>query len=172
MTAIYGLYPDPDSAERAFQSLRRPSDGIEVGDNDIVILSSEPFEEYDFGRRHHRTVMPWLAALGGLLGGALGFLFVSYTQRAYPLPTGGMKIVSLWPDGVITYELVMLSSILATLVTLLITARSPRRSRKLYDPQVSEGKILVGVVNPAEASRSALERALREAGASSVISCQ
>ncbi|HEV2178056.1 MAG TPA: quinol:electron acceptor oxidoreductase subunit ActD [Terriglobia bacterium] len=171
MTAIYGLYPDPGSAERAFQSLRRPPDGVDVSDNDIVILSSEPFEEYEFGRRGHRTVMPWLAALGGLAGGLLGFLFVSYTQRAYPLPTGGMKIVSLWPDGVITYELIMLSAILTTLVTLLITARSPRRSRKLYDPQVSEGKILVGVVNPAEASSAGLERMLRDAGASSVVSC-
>lgn len=63
--AIYGLYSDPDSAQRAVDSLR----GAEVEARDITVISSEPFEEYEFGRMDHRTPMPWLAALGGLIGG-------------------------------------------------------------------------------------------------------
>src|SRR6516225_9191996 len=128
MKAVYGLYPDPDSAERAVELLR----GANVDDRSIVVLSSEPFDEYEFGRRDHKTIMPWLAALGGLVGGASAFAFVAFTQKVYPLPTGGMPIVSLWPNG----------------------------------------KILIGVVNPAEGLRGAAEQALRNAGAESVVSRQ
>jgi hypothetical protein len=166
MKAVYGLYPDPDSAQRAVDLLR----GANVEDRSIVVLSSEPFDEYEFGQREHRTIMPWLAALGGLVCGLGAFAFVAFTQKAYPLPTGGMPIVSLWPNGIITYEFTMLGAVLATLVTLIITARSPRESAGLYDPEVSKGKILIGVVNPAKGLRGAVEQALRNAGTESVVS--
>lgn len=164
MKAVYGLYSDPDRAQRAVDSLR--SGGIP--DRDITIISGEPFEEYEFGRRDHRTPMPWLAALGGLLGGGSGYLFSSLTQRAYPIPTGGMPIVAQWTNGIITYELTMLGAILMTLVTLLITARLPDWTSRLYDPAVSDGCILIGVVNPPDDSRDEIERRLREAGTTAV----
>ncbi len=159
--AIYGLYADPDSAQRAVDSLRRA--GIE--ERDLAVLSSEPYDEYEFGRIGHRTHMPWLAVLGGLLGGATGFLLSSLTQKLYPLPTGGMPIMPFWSNGIVTYELTMLGAILMTLVTLLFTARLPDWRGRLYDPEVSEGRILVGAVNPAEDSRVELQRRLGEAGA-------
>ena len=165
MKAVYGLYPDPDSAERAVDLLHDAN----VEDRSIVVLSSEPFDAYKFGRREHKTIMPWLAALGGLVSGSSAFAFVAFTQKAYPLPTAGMPIVSLWPNGIITYEFTMFGAILATLVTLVITARSPRESAKLFDSEVSKGKILVGVVNPAEGLRGAVEEALRNAGTESVV---
>jgi hypothetical protein len=167
MKALYGLYPDPDSAQRAVDLLRDAN----VEDRSIVVLSSEPFDEYEFGRRDRKTIMPWLAALGGLVGGVSAFAFVAFTQRAYALPTGGMPIVSLWPNGIITYEFTMLGAILTTLITLIISARSPRESARLYDPEVSNGKILIGVVNPLEASWVEVEEALRSAGAPSVVRC-
>jgi hypothetical protein len=182
MNALYGLYPDPDSAQRAVDALRATGGplgpqagfGQPVPDADIVIVSSEPFESYEFGRRDHRTLMPWIAALGGLLGGIGGFWLAAFTQRAYALPTGGMPIVSLWTNGIVAYEMTMLGAILATLVTLLVTTRLPHWSHKetIYDPAVSEGKILVGVTNPHARARSELERRLREAGAEKVVSSQ
>jgi hypothetical protein len=159
--AVYGLYSDPDSAQRAVNALR----GAEVELRDIAVVSSQPFDEYEFGRRDHQTPMPWLAALGGLAGGTGGFLLAVLSQKAYPLPTGGMPIVALWPSGIVTYELTMLGAILTALLTLLVTARLPDWRAGLYDPAVSDGKILVGVVNPREDSRVELERRLREAGA-------
>jgi hypothetical protein len=166
MKAVYGLYPDPDSAQRAVDLLR----GLDVEDRSIVVFSSEPFHDYEFGQPGDKTIIPWLAVLGGLVCGASAFAFVAFTQKMYPLPTGGMPIVSLWPNGIITYEFTMLGAVLATLVTLILAARSPRESASLYDPEVSKGKILIGVVNPAEGLRGAVEQVLRNAGTESVVS--
>ena len=159
--AIYGLYSDPDSAQRAVDAACDTG----VDPRAIVVISSEPFEDYAFAQFDAQTPMAWVAALGGLVGGLSGYSLATLTQQAYPVPTGGMPIVSLWPNGIITYELTMLGAILATLSTLLVAARLPDGRKQLYDPEVSAGKILVGVVNPPAEARPELENRLREAGA-------
>ena len=169
MNAIYGLYPDPDSAQRALNLIERAQGELGISDGDIAVLSGEPYEEYGFGQRNHKTRMPWLAALGGIVGGLSGWWFVSFTQKSYPMISGGMPLVTKWPDGIITYELTMLGAILTTLFTLLITARIPDwRGRKLYDPAISSGKILIGVTNPPAKAREELGKRLRAAGAEEV----
>jgi hypothetical protein len=164
MSAVYGLYPNPDSAQRAVNLLRAA--GVES--RDIAVVSSEPHEEFDFGKRDAHTSMPWLAALGGLIGGLSGYALAVLTQRDYPLITGGMPLVAKWPSGIVTYELTMLGAILSTLATLLITARLPDWKPRLYDPAVSAGNILIGVVNPAPQLRVEVEKKLREAGSGEV----
>jgi len=169
MNAIYGLYPDPESAQRALNVLERSQNEMGFSGRDIAVLSGEPYEDHGFGQRDHKTRMPWLAALGGLVGGLSGFWFVSFAQKSYPMISGGMHLVTLAPDGIITYELTMLGAILTTLITLLVTARIPDWSgRKLYDPAISNGKILIGVTNPPAAARDELEKRLRAAGAETV----
>ena len=166
MNAVYGLYPDPDSAQRALNVLERAENELGYTDGDIAVLSGEPYEEYGFGQRDNRTRMPWLAVLGGGVGGVSGWWFVSFTQKSYPMISGGMHLVTKWPDGIITYELTMLGAVLTTLLTLLITARIPDwRERKVYDPAISNGKILIGVTNPPEKAREELGKRLRAAGA-------
>jgi hypothetical protein len=56
----------------------------------------------------------------------------------------------------------MLFAILAAVVTLLVTARLPGRRPALYDPEIMDGKILIGVENPPDAA--AVERALSAPG--------
>lgn len=169
LKAIYALYSEPDSAERAFNSLRVLASDLGIETRDIAVESSEPFDEHAFGRPETETHMPWLAVLGGVIGATSGFWLASWTQRAYPIPTGGMPIVTLWTDGIITYESTMLGAILVTLFTLLVSAGLPSFRRRLYDPEISNGKILIGVINPPEGSRVDLEKALRDAGAERVI---
>ncbi len=172
MNAIYGLYPDPDSAQRAFHVLERAQSELGFQDRDIAVLTGEPYEEYDFGQCDNVTRMPWLAALGGLVGGLSGWWFVTFSQKSYPMISGGMHLVTKWSNGIITYELTMLGAILTTLVTLLITARIPDwRGRKLYDPAISNGKILIGVNNPPENAREELGKRLSAAGAEVVKEC-
>ena len=59
----------------------------------------------------------------------------------------------------------MLFAILASVLTLLVTAGLPGRRGAIYDPEVTDGKILVGVANPRDTA--AIERALGVAGATS-----
>ncbi len=165
MRVLYGLYPDPDSAQHAVDALRSGGATPGFDARHIAVVSSEPFDGYDFFKQNHRTIMPWIAALGGLVGGVAGFALAAYTQTVYPIPTGGMPIVPFYADGIITYEMTMLGAILATLVTVLFTARLPNWSRRLYDPEVTDGKILVGVINPPETARAAVEEKLLGAGA-------
>ena len=158
--ALYALYSDPESAQRAVAALRKAN----ISESQIRVVSNEPFDEHDFGSHGAKSAMPWLAVLGGVLGGLSGYSLAVLTQRAYPLPTGGMPIVTAWTNGIITYELTMLGAIAITLLTLLMSARLPNWNRQLYDPAVSDGKILVGVVNPAPESRVKVQKGLQEAG--------
>jgi hypothetical protein len=153
VSAIYGLYADPDVAQRAVNNLRAAG----VADADITVISSEPFEHLEFGHRDAKTAMPWIAAGAGVIGLALTYFLLGASQRAWPLVTSGMPVVPHWTNLIIIFEMTMLSVILATVITLVVTAFLGDRG-KMYDPEVSDGYILVGVEHPADASK--LEPAL------------
>jgi hypothetical protein len=164
--AIYGLFPDPSSAEQGINLLYRAG----ISPKSIVVMSSEPFDEYSFSQMDEATPMPWLAALGGVVGGVCGLLLARLTQQGYPYPlvTSGMPLVASWPTGIVTYELTMLGAVLSTIITLLITTKLPNWKPKLYDPEVSNGKILIGVLEPSERSLVEIENRLLGAGAEQV----
>jgi hypothetical protein len=160
MRAIYALYSNPEAAQQAVNALRAAG----IGDPRITILSSEPLEEYEFGQRDRHTLMPWLAGLGAACGLLTGYLLTSVTQNLWPINTGGMPIVTGWTNLIVIFELTMLGAVLTTVVTLLVTAKLPRRRPELYDPEISEGKILIGVTDPPAANVAALERTLHAGG--------
>lgn len=159
MTPIYGLYDDPDVAQRAVDALRAAG----TADADIVVMSSEPFEEHEFSHRDSATWLHWVAGVGGVVGCAFGYWLTTTTQRAWPLVTSGMPIVSPWPNLIVIFELTMLGAILATVGTLFVSAKLPRRLPAFYDPEVSNGYILVGVERPNDKA-DAITRALEAAG--------
>jgi hypothetical protein len=161
LNAVYALYAEPADVQRAVDGLRAAG----VADGDITVISSEPIEEFEFSHRHEATWLHWIAGCGGALGLTVGVLLTAGTELAWPLPTGNMPIVAWWPNLIVIFELTMLGAILATVITLFITAKIPSREPKMYDPEVSEGKILVGVENPAQHTIPALERALLAGGA-------
>jgi Protein of unknown function (DUF3341) len=165
-SSIYGLFPDPDAADRGMRALRAAG----VAQEKILVMASEPHEEYSFARADHKTWMPWIATLGGIVGGASGYLLAFYTQTAYPITVGNMPRVSPWPTAIVTYELTMFGAVLTTVITLLITGRLARKRPAPYDPEISHGKILIGVADPSESARTDLERSLRQAGAEQVKS--
>ena len=164
MTALYALYDDPNVAQRAVDGLRAAG----AADADIVVMSSEPFEEYEFSHRDSATWLHWIAGLGGATGLAAAYTLTRYTQQAWPLVTSGMPIVAPWPNLIVIFETTMLGAILATVVTLFITAKLPSRLPPLYDPEVTSGYILVGVQQPAADLAPKLTAALERAGAGRV----
>jgi hypothetical protein len=159
VSAVYALFSDPGSAQAAVEELR----AVGVPTADITIISSEPFEHHEFSHRDKRTWMFLIAGAGGAVGLAFGYWLTRMTELAWPLPTGGMPIVALWPNLVIIFELTMLCAVLSTVATLLITAKLPRRRPKLYDPAVSDGRILVGLEDP-RLPMDAIARALTVRG--------
>ena len=160
MSAIYALYPDPASAQRAVNGLYAAG----IAEGDVIVMSGEPFEEQPFAQRDKATWLWYIACLGGLIGLVFSAWLTRMTELAWPLQTGNMPIVAWWPNLIVIFELTMLGAILATVLTLFITAKLPGRLPKLYDPDVTNGKILVGVENPSAATVPALERALMAGG--------
>jgi hypothetical protein len=155
VSAVYGLYPDGASAQQAFNRLRAAG----VADRQITVLTAQPMEEYEFGRMDKATWMWWFACGGGLLGMAAAYGLSWLTEMSWPIDVGGLPTFAWWPNLIIIFELTMLGAILATVITLVVSARLGRSS-KLYDPAVSDGKILVGVEDPPQASLADLEAAL------------
>jgi hypothetical protein len=154
MNCVYGLYSDPNVAQIAVNNLRAAG----VADADITVISSEPFEHFEFGHRDAKTAMPWIAAGAAAVGLVLTYYLLGLSQWSWPLVTSGMPVAPLWTNMIIIFEMTMLSAIIATVITLLWTAGIPSRGGKMYDPEVSDGYILVGVENPADAAK--LEPAL------------
>jgi hypothetical protein len=148
--AVYGLYVDPRVAQQAVDNLRAEG----VTDADITVISSEPLEHFEFGHRDARTSMPWIAVGAGLVGMVATYYLLGASQMSWPLKTSGMPIVPLWTNLIIIFEMTMLSAILATVVTLVVSAFIGERG-SLYDPEVSDGYILVGVENPSDGDRLA-----------------
>ena len=153
--AVYGLHPDGHAAQQAANRLRAAG----VTDRQITVASSRPMEEFEFGHLDKATWMWWIACGGGLAGTATAFGLAWVTEMSWPMNVGGLPVFAWWPNLIIIFELTMLGAILATVATLVVTARLGRGGR-LYDPEVSDGQILVGVENPATASVEALQSAL------------
>ena len=157
--AVYGLYPDGQSAQQAVNRLRAAG----IADRDITVhlvaadggLRVRPDGQGDLDvvdrlrRRPHRDVRR---------RSALAWI----TETSWPINVGGLPIFAWWPNLIIIFELTMLGAIIATVITLVVTARLGRGGR-LYDPEVSDGKILVGVENPSGTAVQEIETALNAA---------
>jgi len=163
--AVYALYPDGSSAQQAVNRLRAAG----TADRDITVMSAQPMEDFEFGRMHKATWMWWFACAGGLTGMTTGLSLSWLTETSWPMNVGGLPTFAWWPNLIITFELTMLGAILATVVTLVVTARLGRGST-FYDPAVTDGKILVGVANPPESAVSGLEAVLAAAPGAQVKS--
>ena len=156
MKAVYGLYDDGQSAQQAFNRLRAAG----IAPADITVLTAQPMEEFEFGNLDKATYMWWFACLGGLIGMATAYGLAYVTSYGWPMNTGGLPVFAWWPKLIIIFELTMLGAITATTLTLIITALLPTRGRTLYDPEVTDGKILIGVENPPAGTVAELERSL------------
>ena len=156
MKAVYALYPSGQAAQQAVNRLRAAG----IVDRDITVISSQPMEDYEFGQMDKATWMWWFACLGGVIGmgAALGLAWL--TETSWPINVGGLPIFAWWPNLIIIFEMTMLGAIVATVTTLVVTALLPRTGGRLYDPEVSDGEILVGVEDPGPDVVAALQHAL------------
>lgn len=147
MPSVYALYATGPAAQRAVDALRT----LGLSDDEITVITTQPMEDQPFSSMHHKTPLWYAASAGGVLGLITGAWLTSFTQLSWPLPTGNMPIVAWWPNLIVVFELTMLGAILATVATALLRVGLLRRMPALYDPAVSDGKLLVGVESPRNA---------------------
>jgi Ni/Fe-hydrogenase subunit HybB-like protein len=155
-TALYALYPGGAAAQRAVDRLR----AIGLAAREITVLSSEPMDEYEFADRDRSTWMWWIASGGGLAGMAFGLALTRVAATSWPMNVGGLPTFAWWPSLIVIFELTMLGAIIATVTTLAVTAGLGRGRGTLYDPAVSDGKVLVGIENPPAGLDARIEGAL------------
>ena len=156
MKAVYALYATGDAAQRAVNSLRAA--GYE--DHDITVISAAPMEEYEFSHIGRESYQWYIACAGGLAGLLGSTWLTTFGEKAWPINVGNMPIVAWFPNLIVIFEMTMLGAIVTSVVTLIITAGLGRKLPKLYDPEVTNGKILVGIAAPRDASGKDVERAL------------
>ena len=137
-TGLFGLYPDAEIAASVVDGLRSAG----VAEREIHIASGIPFPEGSFERRAPNTPLERFSLLGGALGALAGFALAAGTALLYPIPTGHMDIVALFPVGIITFELAMLGVICFTFVGLAVMLRRP--PLRLDEPRLGDG--CVGVL--------------------------
>jgi hypothetical protein len=148
---VYALFREPSAVQRAVDGLR----DVGISEKEIVVMSSEPFEEYEFSHRDSATWLHWIAGAGGAVGLGVGTTLLVLMQNAWPIVTSAMPIVTWWTNLIIMFELTMLGAILATVVTLFVTALAPGRSKaRFYDPEIADGYILVGVEDAKDEART------------------
>ena len=156
MKAVYALYETGDAAQRAVNGLRAAG----YDDREITVISAAPMEEYEFSHIGHESYQWYIACAGGLAGMLASTWLVTFAEQAWPITVGNMPIVAWWPNLIVIFEMTMLGAIVTSVVTLLITAGLARRMPTLYDPEVTNGKILVGIAQPKDAAGADVERVL------------
>ena len=95
-------------------------------------------------------VRVWTLA-GGLLGAAGGFALAAFTSMDWPLVTGGKPILSMPAYVIISFEMMVLFGVLATVIGFFVNSRLPyMKPMVVYDPEFSAGKFGVYVTVAAD----------------------
>ena len=115
---------------------------------DITVISSEPFEEFEFSHRDKATLAVPARGRSAALRRARHrrTLLTALTERAWPHQRrAACRSSRWWPNLVVIFELTMLGAILTTVVTLFVTAKLPSRDRRCTIRKYRTAQILVGV---------------------------
>lgn len=107
---IYGLMAEFDNPSDAVAAARRV---YEEGYRRIDAFSPYPVEELSEAIGVHKTHMPLIVLIGGLLGGSLGYLMQFYIEViSFPINVGGKPYHS-WPAFIpVTFECTVLGAAL------------------------------------------------------------
>jgi hypothetical protein len=157
MKAMYALYTEGDAAQRAVNGLRQAG----LADDQITVITGAPMEEFEFSHIGRRNPQWYAASAGGFVGLVAATWLTRFTELNWPINVGNMPVVAWWPNLIVMFELTMLGAIVGNIIALVVGAGLLRPRPALYDPEVSNGKILVGVENPRGAQVSSLEQALK-----------
>jgi Alternative complex III, ActD subunit len=115
---LYGLMAEFASPEALLVAAQRAR---AAGYRDVEAYTPYPIEEIGEALGHHRSRLPLIVLIGGLLGAVGGFALQYWTAViAYPLNIGGRPLNS-WPAFIVpTFECTILAAALAAVLGMFI----------------------------------------------------
>ncbi len=121
--SLYGLMAEFDDPEALVQATRR---AYEEGYRRMDAYSPFPIEELSEALGIHRTAVPLLVLMGGIVGALSGFGLQYWVSAiAYPLNVGGRPFNS-WPAFIpVTFELTVLVAALTAVFGMLALNQLP-----------------------------------------------
>ena len=128
---VYGLLAEFDDPDELIQAVRRAR---EAGYRRMDAYTPFPVEHLSEELGFHRSAMPLIVLIGGLIGCAGGF-YLQYWISAidYPLNIGGRPLNS-WPAFIpVTFELTILAAALAAVFGMLALNGLPMPYHPLFN---------------------------------------
>ncbi len=134
---IMALFSNFDEAFAAISDIRHYKiPGVSVDDVTVISPIEHPEIEEILGERPAHV--PKFTLAGGIFGITFGFTFLASAQANFTVqPQGGKPVIPLPSNFVLTYEMMILFSVLFTLVGFLIGARLLRKRKSLYSEKVT-----------------------------------
>src|SRR5213592_2093699 len=128
---LYGVMAEFDSATQLVAAARR---AYQAGYRRINGYSPYPIEELSEAIGFHRTNLPIIVLIGGILGGLGGFLMQYWMEVInYPLNVGG-KPYNSWPAFIpITFECTILCAAFAAVLGMLALNKLPQPYHPVFN---------------------------------------
>jgi mono/diheme cytochrome c family protein len=157
---LLAIYDEIDQVTQAIGGLQ----ALGLGDADITVMSSVPYEPRALGRRPVNGRLIVITLLGAVAGLFLGLFLTVGIYELYPLIQGGQPLIPAGPSLIILFEVTMLGTMGTAFFAFLLLNRFPAFGRLAYDLRISDGKIgVLAEVDSEQASQA--EEVLRRAGA-------
>lgn len=163
---VLGVFNSLESAAAAVENLVAAG----VTEAKITSLSSVPYPDGVLSQKQREPRFYLFTLVLGACGAIVGFSLAAGTAWLYPLQTGDKPIISIFPVGIITYELMMLFAIIGTLIGMFWGMGLPDFKPKPYAAEIANGAIgiLVTAENPAELEQA--RQSLQSSGAERLCS--
>ena len=128
--AVFGLVAEFDRAEALIEAVRRTR---KAGYRRFEAYSPFPIDGLSEAMGFKESWVPLATLLGGLAGAAIGYGMQVYTSLAFPIDIGGRPTVAPPAFALITFEVMVLISVIASVVAMLLLNGLPRLSHPLFD---------------------------------------
>jgi hypothetical protein len=166
-TYVTGLFPDRDSAERAYQSAHER--GYDVGD--VNLAMSDETRKRHFGANTEETELGSKAGqgagIGGAIGGTVGAVAAAIAAVGTSLVVPGLGLVVAGPIAAALAG-AGAGGAAGGIVGALIGWGIPEERVKMYDEGIKSGGILMGVKPRSADDATHLENAWRGANGTQV----
>ncbi len=154
-----------------FNNLEKAAEAVDVllasgiDNAQITSLSSVPYPAGVLVGPLKKTRFHLGTLAFGAIGALTGFALAAGTAWLYPLQTGDKPIISSFPVGIVTYELMMLMAIIGTLVGMCYEMGLPDFDAHAYASEIGDGAIGILVTVESDRQRQQAGDTLQAAGA-------